>query len=225
MAGEAAVEGGVERCGGDGIIEQRKMKVRRYQVRGEIVIEAPIDRVYAIAADPALVPSYAAEVVRIERVKSFSERVVLVKSHLRIAKLTMSFLYRYHYVPPTHYSGVQQAGLFRGYFTFTFSPQGGGTIVSHTEGIFSRFPGLAWLVGFIYLRVLARGGMTEELAKLKALVENSTSQPSAHLPRNSKKRSSLPSRPQIRETRNEQRKIASSRPPNFPLPLARGGPA
>jgi hypothetical protein len=148
------------------------MKMRRYQVRDEIEVNAPIERVYAIAADPESVPSYAPEIAKIELVKKLDERSALVRSHLRIGGMTFSQLYKYHYNPPTHYSGVQENGRWlRGYFSLAFEPRGTRTIVSHTEGILSAVPFLASLSGFIYFRILARGGLREELGKLKSLTE------------------------------------------------------
>jgi hypothetical protein len=46
-------------------------------------------------------------------------------------------------------------------------------VVSHTEGILSVIPCLAWIVGFIYFRVIARGGVEEELGRLRSLIEKS----------------------------------------------------
>jgi len=149
------------------------MNVWRYQIGERLEIDAPVERVYALASDPETVPSYAQEVARIEVVRRLNEHVVLVRSYLKVARLTLGFLYRYHYRPPTHYSGVQAGGgLLRGYFTLSFKPYERGTIVSHTEGILSPVPLLAWVVGFIYFRVMARGGIGRELGKLKNLVES-----------------------------------------------------
>jgi hypothetical protein len=149
------------------------MSVWRYQLCESLDVDAPVDQVYALASDPEIVPSYAPEIARIEVVRRLSEHTVLVRSYLKVARLTFGFSYRYHYRPPTHYSGVQQGrGLLRGYFTLSFRPCGSGTTVTHTEGVLSPIPLLAWVVGFIYFRMLARGGMGEELGRLKNLVEN-----------------------------------------------------
>lgn len=149
------------------------MKMRRYQVRDEVEINAPIEHVYAFAADSESVPSYAPEIAKIELVKKLDERNALVKSHLRIAGLTFAQLYKYHYNAPTHYSGLQEGGsLLRGYFSLAFQPRGERTVVSHAEGILSRVPFVASLAGFIYFRILARGGVARELGKLKRLTES-----------------------------------------------------
>jgi hypothetical protein len=149
------------------------MSVWRYQICERLEISAPVEQVFALASNPEVVPSYAPEVARIEVVRRLNEHIVLVRSYLKIARLTFGFLYRYHYRPPTHYSGVQEGGgLLRGYFTLTFKPCGSGTTVSHTEGIISPIPLLAWVVGFIYFRIIERGGMEEELGRLKTLVES-----------------------------------------------------
>ncbi|MDT7604599.1 MAG: Polyketide cyclase / dehydrase and lipid transport [Acidobacteriota bacterium] len=150
------------------------MKTWCYQVRDQIEIDATIERVYSVASDPEIVPAYAEEVVRIELVKRLNEHSALVRSHLRVGGLTFAHLYRYHYRAPTNYSGTQEGGkLLRGYFSFTFQSRGARALVSHTEGITSPVPYLAWLVGFIYFRALSRGGVREELDKLKRLVEES----------------------------------------------------
>jgi hypothetical protein len=149
------------------------MNVWRYQVCERVEIDAPVEQVYALASDPAVVPSYAPEVVRIEEVRRLGAHTVLVRSYLKVARLTFGFLYRYHYRPPTHYTGVQEGGgLLRGYFTLHFHPCGGGTAVSHTEGMSSPVPLFAWVAGFAYFRLLARGGMREELGRLKSLAES-----------------------------------------------------
>src|SRR5918911_3889553 len=103
------------------------MNVWRYQVCERLEINAPAEQVYILASNPELVPSYAPEIARIEVVKRLSEHTVLVRSYLKVARLTFGFLYRYHYRPPTHYSGVQEGGgLLRGYFTLRFQPSVGG---------------------------------------------------------------------------------------------------
>ena len=148
------------------------MNVWRYQICASLEIEAPVEQVYALASDPEMVPSYAPEVARIEVVRRLSEHLVLGRSYLRVAGLTWGFLYQYHYRPPTPYSGVQEGGgLLRGYFTLSFRSCGRGTTVSHTEGVLSPIPLLAWISGFIYFHILARGGLGDELGRLKNLVE------------------------------------------------------
>jgi hypothetical protein len=148
------------------------MNIWRYQICESLEIDAPVDQVYAVASNPETVPSYAPEIARIEIVKRLSEHLVLVRSYLRVAGLTCGFLYRYHYRQPTSYSGVQAGGgLWRGYFTLNFKSSGHGTTVSHTEGVLSPIPFFAWISGFIYFQMMARGGIGEELGRLKNLVE------------------------------------------------------
>lgn len=154
------------------------MNLWRYQICERLEINAPVERVYTVASDPEIVPSYAPEIARIEVLERLSEHLVLVKSYLKVAGLTLSHLYRYHYRPPTHYSGVQEGGkVLRGYFSLTFRAQGNRTVVSHTEGILSIVPCLAWVVGLIYFRVIARGGAEKELGGLKRMVENNLTEP------------------------------------------------
>ena len=148
------------------------MNIWRYQIGERLEIDAPVEQVYALASDPVMVPSYAPEIARIEVVRRLNEHTILVRSYLKVARLTFCFLYRYHYRPPVHYSGVQEGGgLLRGYFNLSFRSCGSGTMVAHTEGILSPIPLLAWFVGFIYFRLVARGGMGDELGRLKNLVE------------------------------------------------------
>ena len=145
---------------------------RRYQISECIEINAPVERVYAVASDPEMVPLYAPEVARIEvleRERPFKARV---RSHLKIAGLTFTFAYRYHYRPPHAYSGVEEgARALRGYFSLRFAPIRDGTLVTHTEGITSPYPILASVAGFAYYRIAARGGMQDELQRLKKLAE------------------------------------------------------
>jgi hypothetical protein len=68
-----------------------------------------------------MVPMYAPEVTRIEILDSDRPTRARVRSHLKIAGLTFTFLYRYHYRAPVHYSGVQESGLLRGYFSLRFA--------------------------------------------------------------------------------------------------------
>ena len=148
------------------------MNLWRYEVRAEVEIDAPLEEVYAAASDPAVVPSYAEEIDRIEEFRRLSDGVVLVRSYFKVGWLTFGVFYRYHYRPPTHYSGVQEHKSFlRGFFTFRFRSCGHGTIVSHTEGIGSPVPLVAAIVGFIYFNIMARGGISRELRSLKQLVE------------------------------------------------------
>ena len=156
------------------------MRMRRYHVRECVLIDAPVERVYAVASDPEAVPVYAPEVVRIEVRERLGDGAARVTSHLRIGKLTFAWAYRYNYRPPTHYSGVQERGaLLRGYFSFTFRPRGGRTEACHSEGLLSPVPLLARALGLLYFRVIARGGVREELDRLKRLVESESEQGSA----------------------------------------------
>ncbi len=148
------------------------MRHWHYQVHNEIQINAPIDRVYATTSNPGIVPTYAAEIKRIELVEKLADGETLVRSHLKVAGLTLVYLYRYRYLPPTYYGGIQERGLFvRGYFSFSFERLGEETVVSHTEGIMSWIPGLATLVGIFYFQVLSPGMIRKELLLLRNLVE------------------------------------------------------
>jgi len=149
------------------------MNIWRYQICQRLKIDAPVEQVYTLASNPQMVPSYAPEIARIEVVRRLSEHMVLVRSYLKVARLTFGFLYRYHYRPPTYYSGVQEGnGLLRGYFILSFKSCGSSTTVSHTEGMLSPIPLLAWIVGFVYFHIMSRGSMREELSRLKNIVES-----------------------------------------------------
>lgn len=148
----------------------------RYQVCQQTKIIAPVGEVYDIASNPELVPSYAPEIARIVVLKNVDEHTALVRSYLKVARLNFAFLYRYHYRRPVRYSGVQEDGrLLRGYFNLAFEPDGDATLVSHTEGLLSPIPFLAWMAGLLYFRVFSRGGMHEELGRLKRMVEGRAS--------------------------------------------------
>ena len=149
------------------------MRHWHYQVHDKVQINARIDRVYATASNPEIVPTFAPEIKHIELVEKLADGEALVRSHLKVAGLPFVYLYRYRYLPPTYYGGIQQRGLFvRGYFSFSFERRGEETVVTHTERIMSRIPGLATLVGIFYSHVLSRGQIRKELLRLRNLVEN-----------------------------------------------------
>jgi hypothetical protein len=156
------------------------MRARRYEVRDHIWIEAPPNSTFAIASDPAIVPRYESDVKRIDILRRDPRHGTAdVRSHLSMLGLTFGFDYRYRYRVGIYYGGVQQSGrLMRGYFSMRFRPgmdsASGrfGTDVEHVEGIISRVPGVARLVGWLYFRVLSRGGIAEELKRLKQIVEH-----------------------------------------------------
>lgn len=151
----------------------RACSVRRYQVRDEILIRRDVEDVYALATNPATVPAYAPEIARIESVARLSPGAEIVVSHLRVAGLSIRQRYRYRYVRPRRYFGVQERRWpFRGFFGFTFREHPEGTLVSHHEGIMSSVPFLAMLLGVIYFRVLAPGGVREELEGLRRIAED-----------------------------------------------------
>jgi hypothetical protein len=144
-----------------------------YEQRAKITIAAPIERVYAIASDPLVVPCYADEIRRIEILSDDGRGGREVRSHIRVLGLTIPFRYRYWYRPPLHYGGVQARGsLVQGYFTLRFRALNENTTeVEHVEGIVSRIPLLETIVGWAWFALLSRDGVAAELAKLKQLVE------------------------------------------------------
>src|SRR5687767_9489511 len=150
------------------------MPKRSYEQRATITIAAPVERVYAIASDPLIVPEYAHEIRRIEILSDDGRGGREVRSHIRVLGLTVPFRYRYWYRPPVHYGGVQTRGaLVQGYFTLRFRAVDENTTeVDHVEGIASRIPLLAAIVGWTWFTLLSRDGVGAELAKLKELVES-----------------------------------------------------
>ena len=148
------------------------MKVNRYSVSREIVVAGSPERAYAIASAVDLIPVYEDGISQIEVIKEISSAERLVRSTLRFLGFDIAFIYRYRYSPSHHYSGVQESGsVVRGFFTFSFGSVPGGTRIVHREGVFSRIPLAATVVGWIYFRIFARDGLETELEKLKALIE------------------------------------------------------
>ena len=145
------------------------MRPGRYQVRGDILINAPIERVFDVASDPRMVPQYADEIARIDVLERRCEREAIVRSILKLGPLRLAFRYRDRYRRPRMYAGFQERGLLRGYFSFSFRAEGQRTRVRHVEGLESLVPGLALLVVLFFFRLLGRGDLTVELARLADL--------------------------------------------------------
>lgn len=144
---------------------------RRYQVRARALIPAPVERVFDVASDPALIPLYADEIDRIDLLRRRGDGQAIVRSWLRLFGMKIAYRYRYRYRRPRSYSGVQAGrALVRGYFIFSFRPQGQSTVVQHVEGLESAVPGLALLAGTIYFRLLGRGDLRPEVERLAQLV-------------------------------------------------------
>jgi hypothetical protein len=145
------------------------MRRRRYQVRDELVISATPERIFDVATDASLVPLYADEIHSID-VLERNDRNASVRSVLKVAGMRIPFRYRYHYRRPRAMAGFQEGrSPVIGFFWFTFKASQGKTRVTHAEGIQSRVPGLAWLCGVIYFRLLGRGNLRPELQRLAAL--------------------------------------------------------
>jgi hypothetical protein len=160
------------------------MRTLRYERRGRITIDAPIDHVYWTAVHPDVVPQYADEIRRIKVLRESPRGVRWVQSYIRIGGLTIPFHYRYRYSPPHFYGGVQaRAALVRGYFAMRLRALGDrSTEVEHVEGAVSRIPLLAQFVGWVWFTFVSRLGVDDELLKLKRLVEKLPDAPRA-LPR------------------------------------------
>ena len=149
------------------------MSLWSFATRSDVWINAPIERVYRIAADPEMVPRYVPEVDRVERMHQLQKDQELVRVWIRIGGFRIRSIYRYTFRPPRCKIGVQEdSSLLQGYFVLRFSEDAGRTFVEHVEGLRSPIPGLAAIAGFIYFRLLAPSGVEAELAMLKELVES-----------------------------------------------------
>lgn len=144
----------------------------RYHVQRAHAVRAPVEAVYRIASDPHRAPEFAREISRIEPVRDLAPGDALMRCHMRAVGVPYSLLFHYHRHGPHVYGGRQQGRpLLGGFFSFRFRPTKEGTLVTHTEGLTSRLPGLAWLAGVVYYGVLARGKIERELARLARLAE------------------------------------------------------
>lgn len=141
--------------------------MRTYRACAELNIAAPIESVYDTAVDPALVPRYAPEVRKFQLIEAPDGEVHRLV-HLAVGPLILRARYRYIYRRPTSYAGFQLDGrLLHGFFSMTFHPQDGGTLVRHVEGIRSPVPLLARAAGVL---VLSRRSIAAELDRLRELV-------------------------------------------------------
>lgn len=141
-------------------------------------MRAPIETVYRIASDPRRAPEFAGEISRLERVRDLATGDAVMRCHMRAVGVPFKLLLRYRYRVPHSYGGHQQGRpLLGGFFTFRFRAAEGGTLVTHTEGLTSRFPGLAWVAGVVYYSALARGKIERELARLARLAETEFASP------------------------------------------------
>lgn len=139
----------------------------------EIFISAPIGEVYDFITDWRNTPRYERLVARIERVVDAREtsQQCLGRSHLSVLGLKLKSLYRYWFVPPTKYGGVQVEGLVRGGFWFKLTEVNSGTRVLHGEFIASRWKWLERLTALMLWKVLFPADLQHQLTKLKKLIE------------------------------------------------------
>jgi hypothetical protein len=157
----------------------------RYHRRGERAIHAPVEAVYRIVADPVRAPEFAREISCLEPVRELGPDLTLMRCHMRAVGIPCTLLLRYRRRVPHAYGGRQQGRpLLGGFFSFRLRPSRNGTLVTHTEGLTSRLPGLAWLAGVVYYGLLARGKIERELARLSRLAETETA-PTHETSRNS----------------------------------------
>lgn len=142
----------------------------RFQARATRTIDASIDRVWAIAADPRSAPRFAPEIRRIEDRGPADDGDRLMRCYMRAGPIRYSALFRYRRRPTRLWSGRQVGGAWLGgYFAFVFHPCGDRTRVTHVEGVRSRVPGLARGFGWLYYRALRRRKLDRELDRLAAL--------------------------------------------------------
>ncbi|HUP89379.1 MAG TPA: SRPBCC family protein [Longimicrobiales bacterium] len=146
--------------------------MNRYTVSAEIVVASSPERAYAVASSVDAIPVYENGILRIQVIEENGANERVGRSTLKILGLETPFTYRYRYSPGRHYSGVQEQGsVVRGFFSFSFTSVRGGTRIVHREGMFSRAPFAASVVGWLYYQLIARAGLNAELRKLKALIE------------------------------------------------------
>ncbi len=145
---------------------------RRYTVRSQVDIDAPCERLYRLATDPAVIPRFSREIASMVMLDPPGP-TRRARCRIRVAGLPVPARYRYRYAPPRAYAGIQTgAPLARSFFAFSFRPTSrGGTRVTHVEGFTARLPLLAWIMGVVYFHILNRGGIRAELLLLKALAE------------------------------------------------------
>jgi hypothetical protein len=141
--------------------------------QAEIFIRAPIRRVYDFISDWRNTPRYERLVVKIEKVGdgTETEQQSLAHSHLKVLGLKLKSLYRYRFLPPTKYSGVQLDGLVRGGFWFKLTEMERGTRVLHGEFITSRWKWLERLTALLLWKVFFPADIQRQLRKLKKLIE------------------------------------------------------
>lgn len=152
------------------------MPVKKQQA--EIFIEAPVRQVYNFITDWRNTPRYERLVTKIERVGLTNEKSqCLADSYISLLGLRLRFLYRYRFVPPTRYGGVQIKGLVRGGFWFELTETNVGTHVVHGEFITSRWKVLETLISVLLSRVLFPADLEHQLRKLKKLVESNNCTP------------------------------------------------
>jgi len=145
----------------------------RYHRRREQTVCAPVESVYRIAADPRRAPEFAREISRLEPVRDLAGGDAVMRCHMRAVGVPYTLMLRYRHRRPPSYGGRQQGRpLLGGFFTFRFRATESGTLVTHTEGLTSRIPGLAWLAGVVYYGLLARGKIERELSRLARLAES-----------------------------------------------------
>lgn len=149
------------------------MNLYRYQVSRRVRIDAPRQRIYALATDPRTIPRFSRE-VRSLTLLDPPGPIRRARCRIRIAPgLAVPARYRYHYRGPAAYAGVQtHAPLVRSYFAFSFRDRGrAGTEVHHIEGFRASIPLLAPILGWLYFTLLNRHGLRTELDLLRLLAE------------------------------------------------------
>jgi|GEM_PF-3331674 len=141
--------------------------------QAEIFIGAPIGQVYDFITDWRNTARYERLVTRIERVVDAREagQECLARSHLSVLGLKWKSLYRYWFVPPSRYGGVQVEGLLRGGFWFKLAEVDSGTRVLHCEFITSRWKWLERFTALMLWKVLFPADLQDQLRKLKKLIE------------------------------------------------------
>jgi hypothetical protein len=145
----------------------------RFHLTRTRAVRAPVEAVYRIASDPRRAPEFAREISRIEPVRELTPGDAVMRCHMRAVGVPYTLLLRYHRRRPHAYGGRQQGKPWLGgFFSFRFRSTPDGTLITHTEGLTSPLPGLAWLAGVVYYGLLARGKIERELTRLARLAES-----------------------------------------------------
>ncbi len=138
------------------------------------IIEAPIDQVYAVAADVASSPRWQPEIRRAEVLESQGEEQVLVETETDAKVRTLKSTLRFSYDPPRGLSWRQESGDLKSVEgSWSFEEEGEG----RTRATYEMTVDLGRMLGMVIRGPLVgvlRGQLVESMPdKLKKHVEGS----------------------------------------------------